>query len=130
MKVREISIEILPLTHSTKYLGQQLMFSDAVDQEMDNRIRAGWAKFHQHKQELTNRRYDLYDCLRLFQATLTPTVLYACPTWTLMKQLEAKLRRAQRRMLRMIMQTLRRIRQSNTKASTSSDSDVSSDIGL
>ena len=91
MKVREMSIEILPLTQSTKYLGQQLTFSDAVDQEMDNRIRAGWAKFHQHKQELTNRRYDLYGRLRLFQATVTPTKLYACPTGTLTKQLESKL---------------------------------------
>ena len=85
VKVRDMNMEILALSQSVKYLGQQLTFdNNAVEREIDNRIKAGWSKFHQYKQELTNKRYDLFDRLRLFQATITPTVLYACQTWTIL----------------------------------------------
>ena len=52
--------------------------------------------------------YSLNDRLRLVHGTVTPTVLYGSETWTMTKELEQKLQRTQRKMLRMIVQILRR----------------------
>ena len=38
----------------------------------------------------------------MFEAVVTPAVLYACETWTMSSNLEAKLRTARRWMLRML----------------------------
>ena len=48
------------------------------------------------------------DRLRLFDGTVTPTVLYGCSSWTLTVELENRLRRTQRQMLRMIINPPRR----------------------
>ena len=45
-------IEILALEESLKYLGKQISFHTPVETELQNRIRAGWAKFMCNKQEL------------------------------------------------------------------------------
>ena len=60
------------------------------------------------KSELTSKRYSLNDRLRLFHGTVTPTILYAAETWTLTVELENRLRRTQRQMLRMILHAPRR----------------------
>lgn len=60
------------------------------------------------KQELTGHRYSLRDRLRLFHGTVTPTILYGCEAWTLTSELENRLRRTQRQMLRMILHAPRR----------------------
>ena len=44
----------------------------------------------------------------MFHGTVTPTVLYACTSWTLTEELENRLRRTQRQMLRMILGAPRR----------------------
>ena len=38
-----------------------------------------------------------------FNATVTPTVLYGCAAWALTKELDKKVKRTQRRMLRFIL---------------------------
>ena len=68
--------------------------------ELENRIRAGWAAFHKNKAELCSKFYCLVDRLRLFDAVVTPVVLYACSTWALKKSREKKLHTEWRRMLR------------------------------
>eukprot|EP00973_Karenia_brevis_P050869 7065207-Karenia_brevis.AAC.1 len=65
-------------------------------------------KFGANKQELTNRRYSVKSRLRLLQATVTPTVLYGSEAWTLTKEMQQKLQRSQRRMLRLLVGTPRR----------------------
>ena len=62
-----------------------------------------WAKFMSHKKELCGRCYPLRDRLKLFNATVTPTVLYGCGSWTMTKEREQQLRTAQRKMLRWIV---------------------------
>ena len=69
---------------------------------------AGWRKFFMLKRELTTRSYSLRDRLRLFHGTITPTVLYESASWTLSLELENRVRRTQRQMLRMILGAPRR----------------------
>jgi len=104
-----MSIDILKTTDSTKYLGKKLTFADPHQAEIKNRIAAGWRKFFTLKQELTSSCYSLNDRLRLFQGTITPTVLYGSASWTMTTELENQLRKSHRQMLRMILSSPRRI---------------------
>ena len=98
-----MKIEILARTGEIKYLGRQITFTDAQRAELNNRLRGAWAKFMEHKDELTRKVYALSDRLRLFDAVITPAVLYGSETWTLTKEMERALRTTQRRMLRAIL---------------------------
>ena len=71
--------------------------------ELSSRIRGAWAKFMEHTDELTRRTYALSDRLHLFDAVVSPAVLYGSETWTLTKEMERSLKTTQRRMLRAIL---------------------------
>ena len=105
--VGDMKIEILARTGTLKYLGRQITFNDAQRAELSNRIRGAWAKFMEHKDELTKKTYALSDRLRLFDAVVSPAVLYGSETWTLTKEMERALRTTQRRMLRAILSQIR-----------------------
>ena len=60
------------------------------------------------RQELCNKGFRLQCRLRLFNATVSQTLLYGAGTWTLNAEREAKLRTAQRRMIRSMLQRPRR----------------------
>ena len=92
------------------------------DTELTHRINCGWAKFHAQKKILCSKHYPLQDRLRLFEATVTPSVLYACGGWTMKASRENSLRVAQRSMLRRIVQVGRR----SAKTEDSGDGDESS----
>ena len=47
-------------------------------------------------------------CLRLFDATVSPTLCYAAGTWTPSKEHERMIQSTQRKMLRLIIQTKRK----------------------
>jgi hypothetical protein len=98
-----MTIEVLPTGGHTKYLGRKLCFKDSHRVEIENRISAAWKKFFTLKQELLGKRYCLSDRFRLFHGTVTPTILYGCEAWTLTGELENRLKRTQRQILRMIL---------------------------
>ena len=56
---------------------------------------------------LCNRRIPIQDRIRLFSASISPCVLYACGTWTMTAESERQLRSAQRRMFRWIVRVPR-----------------------
>ena len=118
-----MKIEILPRASAVKYLGRQITFEDYHEVELRNRIRAGWAKFMQNKQELVNKKYSLNDRLRLFESVISPTVLYGSECWTMNKSMDKMLRTTQRKMLRSILgQGRRRItRTSQTEQDSGSE---------
>ena len=101
-------VQVLPYSDTTKYLGQKLTFNDHHTVEIDNRIATAWRKFNAMRDELTNKRYSLHARLRLFNTTITPTVLYGSSSWTTTRLLTTKLQRTQRRMLRLMVGTPRR----------------------
>ena len=125
----------MAITSSTNYLGTKLCLQpgSTAESELDHRIATAWAKFGTFRHELTNKKTNLYDRLRLFEAVVTPCALYASGSWSLKRQDEQKLNVAQRRMLRAILgKGRRRVEQEDTSTSpdVSSDgthSDLSSD---
>ena len=103
-----MNIEILTRNESVKYLGQRVSFYQQETTEIKCRIRAAWATFHKYRQELTSKNYMLKHCLRLFDATVSPTVCYAAGTWALNKEHERMIQSTQLKMLRFIIQTKRK----------------------
>ena len=127
--VGTMKIEILPLQSSMKYLGCQISFGEMQEMELRQRIRGGWAKFMEHKQELTGRHYSLNSRLKLFDAVITPTVLYGSECWTTTKYMEDVLKTTQRKMLRMILgRGRRRIETQNHDEGTSGEDDDSNAV--
>ena len=134
LKVLNMSIEILDPHTSLKYLGRKLCMNGLHDEELNSRIRAAWATFTRHRQELTNKKYPLRCRLRLFEATVGATVLYGCEAWTLKLDQQKRLRTTQRKMLRMILGMKRRVlkyegedRNTDGTESASEDTDTSED---
>ena len=108
IKIGEMSIEILAKSESTKYLGQGISFHQPETLEIKSRIRAAWATFHKYRQELTSKKYMLKLRLRLFDATVSPTLCYAAGSWTPSREHERMIQSTQRKMLRLIIQTKRK----------------------
>ena len=124
-------VDILPFEGAVMYLGRSFSFCNMHSEELRHRIARGWAKFHQFKSELCCRHIFLPDRLRLFEAVVTPSVLYACGTWTLTADGERLLQGTQRKMLRQIVRVGRRMEQQATAnlgdTSSSSSEDDSSE---
>ena len=108
MQIDDIKIEILTRSESVRYLGQLITFQQQETTEIKNRIRAALATFHKHGQELTSKNCMLKHRLRLFDAAITPTICYGSGTWAPTKEHERMVQSAQRKMLRLIIQTKRR----------------------
>ena len=102
LEVDDMKIEILTRNESVKYLGQKISNYQQETTEIKSRIRAAWATFHKYRQELTSKNYMLKECLRLFDATVSPIVCYA-PN----KDHERMIQSTQRKMLRLIIQIKR-----------------------
>ena len=100
---------------SARYLGQKITFEDQETEEFKNILKAAWAAFHKYRQELTSKDYRLCHRLRLFSMVVTPTMTYASSTWTLTLKHENMIKTAQRKMLRLIVQTKRKYKPKKAK---------------
>jgi len=67
---------------------------------LSHRLSCAWFKFHSLQQTLTNKNVPISLKLKLFNATVTPTILYSLTTTLLTKTQLVKLDIAQRKMLR------------------------------
>ena len=106
--VNNIKIEVLAKGDSARYLGQKNTFEEQETEEIKNRLKAAWAAFHKYRQELTSKDYRLCHRLRLFGMVITPALTYASGTWALTLKHEKMIKTAQRKMLRLIVQTKRK----------------------
>jgi hypothetical protein len=70
--------------------------------ELNHRIAHAWGKFHQHRQVLLNRNVPIHLRLKLFDSTVSPTVLYGMAVLPLTAAQLQRLGAVQRRMLRNI----------------------------
>ena len=104
-----MTIEILPYEVAVKYLGRKVSFCEPHRTEVDNRIACAWRRFGSVRTELTSKNFSLSSRLRLFDMTVGATFLYGAATWTLTKELEIKIRGTQRKMLRMMLGSNRRV---------------------
>ena len=108
IEVGEMSFEILAKNESVKHLGQRISFHQRETLEIKSRIRAAWTTFHKYRQELTSEKYMLKLRLRLFDATVSPTLCYAAGTWTPSREHERMIQSTQRKMLRLVIKTKRK----------------------
>ena len=115
-------VDILPFSGDAKYLGHKLTFDNYHSTELNNRISSTWRKFNLLRHELTSKTYPLKSRLRLFDSAVTTTMMYACESWTLTKDMTTTLKRTQRRMLRLILNTPRRRAQPPHHDNTNSQS--------
>ena len=108
--IRNRPFEVFDKAGSTMYLGRLFSFESTHDIELKNRMAKGWAKFAIYRSELTGKCYDIERRLKLFKAVVQPTLLYGCACWTLTRAREQLIRTTQRKMLRQIMGTKRRVK--------------------
>ena len=106
--VSNVKIQVLAKGDSARYLGQKITFEEQETEEIKNRLKAALSAFHKYRQELTSKDYRLCHRLRLFNMVITPTMTYASGTWTLTQKHEQMIKTAQRKMLRLILQTKRK----------------------
>ena len=108
LKCGELAVQVLQAGESEKYLGRKLSVDDYHACELNHRLATGWAAFFKFKGALCNKGIPLSDRAALFEAVVTPCVLYACGTWVLTADMVRKLRSTQRKMFRRIVRILRR----------------------
>ena len=84
-EVKGKTVEYVSYGGSVEYLGRLFSFGDLHEAEMAHRIRKGWGKFMGNKDILCNNVFPLGDRLRLWEATVTATVLYGSDAWTMTK---------------------------------------------
>lgn len=70
--------------------------------EFANRLACAWGKFHKHRQWLMNKHVSVHRRLKLFQAVVSPTMLFGLTTLPMTKTQVNQLDATQRRMLRSI----------------------------
>ena len=102
VEIRNMTIEILDNTQNAMYLGRMLKPTEMQREELKNRTSKAWAKYNTHKADLTNEKLPIGLRLRLFNATVTPTMLYGSGTWVLAEQMRSDIKTQQRKMLRCI----------------------------
>ena len=101
-KCRRISVEILSKEETAAYLGRVVNLGNLHDTELHNRIAKAWAKFCIFKKELKDQAIPIHLRFKLFDAVVTPTILYGSEVWTMTLQRQKKLRAMQRKMMRLI----------------------------
>ena len=94
------------MTGSTvhKYLGRHIPgdLKTRGELEFAHRLAAAWGKFHKHRTTLLNKHVSIKLRLKLFEAVVTPTVLFGLSTLPISKAQLAQLDVVQRKMLRSI----------------------------
>ena len=108
-------IEILTINESVKYLGQRISYYQQETTEIKSRIGAAWTTFLKYRLELTSKKYMLKHRLRLFDATVSPTICYAAGTWAPNKEHERMIQSTQRKRLRLVNQTKRKYKEIETR---------------
>lgn len=75
--------------------------------EVDHRIQCAWYKFSQHRHVLCNKNISIKLRLKLFDATVTPTILFGLAILPLSKASLKKITIVQKKMLRKIVGWIR-----------------------
>ena len=103
--VTENFVEIIDAGSYHKYLGRHIsgefIFREMT--EINHRIQVAWYRFGHHKQVLCNRNIGIHLRLKLFDAVITPTILYGLATLPLSSVSLKKIDVVQRKMLRKIV---------------------------
>ena len=119
-------VDIIPYSGSAVYLGKTLSLGQLHGAEVEARVSKAWRKFFTLKADLCGKHASLKSRLKLFNATVTPTVLYGSGSWTMTADGEKLLRTIQRRMLRWMLGSFWKPpvdQEDTTESETDSDSE-------
>ena len=97
VEVTGMKIGVLQPGEPVPYLGQCFCFHVCADCDLDHRIAKAWSKFAVFRRELYDYRYSLLHRLCLFNAVVTPAVLYGAGSWTMASSRQQKLQATQRK---------------------------------
>ena len=88
-----------------KYLGRYLsgVFENRGTVEIAHRIQCAWHKFSRHSSSLCNKNVSLKLRLKLFDATVSPSLLFGLSTLPILQSNMEKILVCQRKMLRKIV---------------------------
>ena len=98
-------VEVVGKGATHKYLGKALSGDPRARGEanLNHRLACGWAKFRSLSRTLLNQKIDVRLRLKLFDACVSPSVLYSLSTTPLTETQTKRLDAAQRRMMRSIV---------------------------
>ena len=104
LDIAESMVEIVQPQLSHKYLGRYLPgeFTLRENVEINHRIQCGWYAFGRHSAILCNRNVSVKLRLKLFDAVVTPTILFGLAILPLSQASLKKIETAQRKMMRKI----------------------------
>ena len=86
-----------------KYLGQTIALEDRTANEVQLRIKAGWAVFGKYKEIFQNKEIPICLKRKVFNQCIIPTMTYGCQTWSLTKDIVNKMEVCQRKMERKML---------------------------
>jgi len=69
--------------NSFKYLGTMVNTDNSIDEEIKERIAAGYREYHVHKKLFSSKLISRNVRLQLYNTLIRPTVTYASETWVL-----------------------------------------------
>ena len=82
-KCGSCGVKVANCDDTEKYLGRKVCLASYHDTELSHRVACAWASFFKFKDGLCNKLVDKRQRLRLFDAVVTPSVMYGCAAWTL-----------------------------------------------
>ena len=100
-------IEVLDQDSHTAYLGRAVRLTDMNDEEIKSRISKAWSKYGTFRKELNDASVPIKLRMKLFDAVVSPTILYGSEAWAMTKRRQVMLRSTQRKMLRLMIQAHR-----------------------
>ena len=74
LRVHGEQVDVVCGSESIKYLGRAVSASSFHETAVKHHERCGWAKFHEHRRELCDKRYPLKDRLCFFNPWSPPWV--------------------------------------------------------
>jgi hypothetical protein len=98
-----------------KYLGQTLKMENTTAEEILLKIKAGWRCFGINRDLLTDKTIPMSLRQRIFDQCVLTTMTYGAETWSTTKEMEQKLRTAQRAMERKMLHLSLRDRVKHTE---------------
>ena len=97
-----ISFEGVEVTENFSYLGDMLQRDGGCERAVAERVRKGWRKFKELSGILCNRRLGMKMRGVIYRTCVRTVMTYGCECWPIKKENEDTLKRAERRMIRMM----------------------------
>ena len=101
--IQEVRGSELKQVEKFKYLGSTLDHTGGCEADVENRIKAAWAKWKEVSGVVCDRKMPRKVKVKIYCTVIRPVLMYGSETWALRRKEESKLERTEMRMLRWIL---------------------------